>query len=172
MIKPYYTGVLQDQEIQSLPFQSIGGHISSTPVQQDLNSLFPDTAYQLSKKPCHILIALQNDGGSTVTGTVSIESISTYFDYQLATVAPALDGQNKPVFEQLTNQSNKPLYAIFGTTASFSITASNYCGVWIRRILKSSVDIDNPDFSDDSVLTMETQTISPIEENFALIVNF
>lgn len=171
-LKLYYTGVSQNQEAQGLPSQSIGGHISSTAIQQDINSLFPDIGYQLSKKSCYVLIALYNDGVVTIEGMISIESASDYFDYQLAGVLPTLDNCSNPVFEQLSSQSNKPLYAIFGNTISFTILASSYCGIWIKRTLKPSVNINSPEFSADDKLSIQTQTITPIEENLALIIDF
>lgn len=171
-LRIYYTGTSQHQETQPLPSQSLGGRVSSTPIQQDVNSLFPDIGVHLTKKPSHILIALYNDSGTNVSGTVSCDSESSYFDYQLACVLPTIDSCGKPVFEHLSTSSNKPIYALFQETDVFEIPANSYCGVWIQRKIKQEIDIDNPNFFSDDSLTVETQTITSFEEVLALVIDF
>lgn len=140
-MKYFYTGANSDGDVQTNSELSLGGHISSSPIPNDmLQNIFSEASYlsiQQNKRETK-LIVLKND---SITKTATLLSLvlnaneDTLAKYKIAFVEPSDEG----CFERIIDASALPFEAtfndvVFGEVISLpDIASSKYLGIWLTR---------------------------------------
>lgn len=139
----YYTGSTEPLGKQSNPLLSLGGYISSTPLENVSDgNLFPSLSQnELTTKSIQTrMLVLKNETGGTQVVNLYYENLNDSIAYyKMALVAPAIDSCNNKYFEKIDNLNSVPVSASFtdnraGNALTFSMAADLYIGVWIQRV--------------------------------------
>lgn len=143
----FYSGAEDAGLPQNVPDKSLGGYISSSPIQNGtLNNVFGtiNRSDVAANKRDTRLIVIKNTTGAAVnnvkawiTGTDDSVSI-----IKMAAVAPALDECSKPYFEQISSRDALPFQGTLevkdaeGNSLNIgTIAANGFIGIWLSREL-------------------------------------
>jgi len=177
----YYTGAVQHGAVQNDPNRSLGGWISSSPIQNDVfDNLFNKIDYYQIKnklKPIRV-IAFQNTNSTPISALrVWIEHLPTSFaTYKIGLILNSIDPScGKPYFEQIQNPFSSPIYVeladCLGEENALTIEnipAGEYVGVFVQRNLLAE---NNPDLGgakkscNDYFAEFETEQNNPSNED-------
>lgn len=153
----FYTGAIQNGAIQEDPSKSLGGWVSSSPIQNNVfDNLFGKIDYSQIKndlKPIRV-IAFQNTSTTPIASLrVWVEHLPTTFStYKIGLVLNSIDPNcNFSYFEQIRNQFGEPFYCelhdVEGEQNAISIEnipAGQFVGIFVQRNLISE---NNPDMN-------------------------
>ena len=149
-MKLYYTGAQGSDLIQKDPSRSLGGYLSSTPIQNSLeNTLFTDLSMNTRSHPRREvrMIALKNTLGFSVDNLkirFALDALSVC-NYKFAVVLPTINSKGNPVFEQIDSDRALPYHAEFSSVVSgiweeisTLFAANKVIGIWIIRELNTT----------------------------------
>jgi hypothetical protein len=137
-----YSGAHKTSCPQLDPNLSLGGHVSNSPIPNGkINNIFPPISRQSLRDNSSAtrLIVLKNDSQQLTNLTIWTISgnLSTY---KIATVAPSINANGDPIFEQIYDSNSIPYQAVLaaqeGQSNSIIISVINpnqFIGVWIKK---------------------------------------
>ncbi len=179
-----YTGAPQAGASNIVADLSLGGYPSTTAVPNGrLANLFPAISKSDVEKGRSVIrmIALKNTTGADVTG-VSIYSTTAgkKVKLKIAAVGAAVDSNNNPVFEQVSDSGSLPFQAVLaeheGANNAIDVgTISNgsFVGIWIQREINP---LSFPEFHSNAtgkeLADLLEEATQETEENVTLSVSY
>lgn len=174
-MKLLYTGARAHEAQQIAANKSLGGFVSSTPIQNDIpNTIFSDLSlFSLQSRPDREtrLIALKNVLPETAIAlTFKFElGLNSKCKYSFAIVSPTMTASG-PVFERIDLEKAKPFYADFNPIIhnqnyliAPTFQPNSYLGVWLVRELDQNLILPK----DCAVLYDEHKNEEKIDKNEA-----
>lgn len=145
-MKLYYTGATDFEQPQSNPLLSLGGYISSSPVQNaSISNLFGSISQKALKNGSREIraVVLKNELAQPQNVQLYYDNVSKepVSSLMMALVSPAQDDCGGLYIEKVDRIYNRPVSGLFidnrgeSNALTFTIQPSQFIAVWIERIV-------------------------------------